>query len=46
MVLFEINQKFKGHYLNELRVSFKNFADFTEKHVCWSLFLIVFKIAT
>ena len=23
MVLFEINQRFKGHYFNELHVSFK-----------------------
>ena len=23
MVLFEIHQRFKGHFLNELRVSFK-----------------------
>ena len=24
MVLFEIHQRFKGHFLGELRVSFKN----------------------
>ena len=24
MVLFEIRQRFKGHFLSELRVSFKN----------------------
>ena len=24
MVLFEINQRFEGHFLNELRVSFKD----------------------
>ena len=24
MILFEIHQRFKGHFLNELRVSFKS----------------------
>ena len=27
MILFEIHQRFKGHFLNELRVSFKGFRD-------------------
>ena len=39
MVLFEIHQKVKGHFLNELCVYFKNFAKFTGKHLCPSLFL-------
>ena len=29
MVLFEIRQRFKGHFLNELRVSFKQIAKFS-----------------
>ena len=37
MVLLEIHERFKGHVLNQLRVSFKNFAKFTGKHLCQSL---------
>ena len=29
MILFEIHQKFKGHFLNELRVFFKNIKSFS-----------------
>ena len=33
MVLFEIHQRFKGHFLNELRVSFKACFSQAEIHV-------------
>ena len=33
MVLFEIQERFKGHFLNELRVSFKTLG----QEICYEL---------
>ena len=32
MILFEIHQKFKGHFLNELRVAFKTLSKFLHEY--------------
>ena len=41
MVLFEIHQKFKGHFLNELRVYFKGETKVCEKFTITAKFIFI-----